>query len=292
MAHVSMRPYAGPDDLRVMQGLTQRIWSHASNTHIGDQAWQRYHNTGREADWPTVLWTHDGEIVAWGWIWLPGHLELLVDPAWPALAGDVLDWFAATATATTRTVTVTDTQTHVVAALTAHGYRPDDNAGELTYMSRGLADLPESVLPAGFTARSVRCQQDLDRRVAVHRAAWPTSRVPITEESYGTVMAAWPYRADLDWIVESPDGEFVASCLVWLDEQNAVGELEPVGTDPRFRRMGLGRAVCFAALRALRQAGAAEAVVYPSDHGDPGATALYAAMGFQPYNRTRTYTKA
>ncbi|HEX4721738.1 MAG TPA: GNAT family N-acetyltransferase [Pseudonocardiaceae bacterium] len=288
-ADVTTRPYAGPDDLRVMQGLTQRLWSHASNTHIGDQAWQRYQEAGREAGWPTMLWTRDGEIVAWGWIWLPGHLELLVDPAWPALAGEVLDWFAATATATTRTVTVTTGQTHTVAALERHGYQPDEHADALTYMSRSLADLPAPVLPAGFTTRSVRCQQDLDWRVAVHKAAWPTSR--LTEESYRNVMAAWPYRADLDWIVESPDGEFVASCLIWLDEQNTVGELEPVGTDPRFRRMGLGRAVCLAALHALRRAGAAEAVVYPSDHGDPGATALYVAMDFQPYARTRTYTK-
>lgn len=290
MAHVTMRPYAGPDDLRVMQGLTQRLWSHASNTHIGDQAWQRYQHSGRDAEWPTTLWTHDGEIVAWGWIWLPGHLELLVDPAWPALAGEVLDWFAATATAATRTVTVTDGQTHVVTALAQHGYEPDEHADALTYMSRPLTDLPEPVLPTGFTARSVRCQQDLDWRVAVHKAAWPRSRV--TEESYRDVMAAWPYRADLDWIMESPDGEFVASCLIWLDEQNRVGELEPVGTDPRFRRMGLGRAVCLAALHALRRTGAAEAVVYPTDDGHPGATELYVAMGFQPYARSRTYTKA
>lgn len=288
MAQITMRPYAGPDDLRVMQGLTQRIWSHASNTHIGDQAWQRYQQSGRESEWPTALWTHGGEIVAWGWIWLPGHLELLVDPAWPQLAGAVLDWFAAGATATTRTVNVVDGQTHVVDALTHHGYRPDEDAEYLSYQSRKLTELPEPVLPPGFEARPVRCQGDLDRRVAVHRAAWPGSR--ITEDSYRDVMAAWPYRADLDWIVEGPDSEFVASCLIWLDEQNGVGELEPVGTDSRFRRKGLGRAVCLAAMRALRRAGATEAVVYPESgpaHSD--SVAFYADLGFQPYARLRTY---
>ncbi|HEX9337341.1 MAG TPA: GNAT family N-acetyltransferase [Pseudonocardiaceae bacterium] len=291
MAHTTMRPYAGPDDLRVMQGLTQRIWSHDSNTHIGDQAWQRYQQVGREAEWPTALWTHGGEIVAWGWIWLPGHLELLVDPAWPHLAGEVLDWFATLATAATRTVFVTDAQSHVIAALTQRGYQPDEDAEYLIYLSRRLTDLPEPVLPPRFTARSVRCTQDLNLRVAVHKAAWPTSK--ITEDSYRNVMGAWPYRADLDWIVAGPDGEFVASCLSWLDEQNHVGELEPVGTDPRFRRMGLGRAVCLAALHALRRAGATEAVVYPTGgSGHPGAVPLYVNMGFQPYARSRAYTTA
>jgi GNAT superfamily N-acetyltransferase len=284
-----MRRDAGPDDLRAMQGLTQRIWSHASNTHIGDQAWQRYQHDGRE--WPTALWTADGDVVAWGWIWLPGHLELLVDPVWPQLAGQVLDWFATLATAATTTVYVTDAQVHVVDALTRRGYRLDDDAEYLTYLSRQLAGLPEPVLPAGFTARPISGPSDLERRLAVHKAVWPSSRV--TEDSYRVVMAAWPYRADLDWVVEGPDGDFVASCLIWLDEHNRVGELEPVGTDPRCRRMGLGRAVCLAAMHALRRAGAEEAVVYPAVGGgaDPGAVRLYRDMGFQPYARTRTYTR-
>jgi len=285
MAQLVMRPYTGPDDLRTMQGLTQRLWSHASNTHIGDQAWQRYQHVGREPEWPTALWTRDGEIVAWGWIWLPGHLELLVDPAWPHLVDEVLDWFDETSTA--KSVTVLDAQEHVVSALTHHGYRPDDAAPYLTYHTRGLADLPEPVLPDGFTARAMRCQQDLERRVAGHQAAWPKSRV--TEDSYRNVMGAWPYRADLDWIVEGPDGEFAASCLIWLDEQNRVGELEPVGTDARLRRRGLGRAVCLAALHALRAAGAAEAVVYSESTSE--AQPLYTGLGFRPYARTRDYIR-
>lgn len=283
-----MRPYAGPDDLRVMQGLTQRLWSHDSNTHIGDQAWQRFMHTGREAEWPTALWTRDGEIVAWGWVFLPGHLELLVDPARPDLAGEVLDWFGTVATDPARTVTVIDAQTHVITALTAHGYRPDQDAQPYAYLTHPLRDLPEPALPPGFTARSVRCQQDLDRRVAVHRAAWPNSRV--TEDSYRNVMAAWPYRADLDWIVEAPDGEFAASCLIWLDDQNAVGELEPVGTGERFRARGLGRAVCLAAMHALRAAGGREAIVVSPDGW--GSPSLYPALGFRPYASTRTYRRA
>jgi ribosomal protein S18 acetylase RimI-like enzyme len=289
MAQLAMRPYTGPDDLRTMQGLTQRLWSHGSNTHIGDQAWQRYQHVGREPEWPTALWTRDGEIVAWGWIWLPGHLELLVDPAWPHLVDEVLDWFAETSAASVaaNSVTVLDAQAHVVGALAHHGYRPDQGAAFLTYHTLGLAQVPEPVLPDGFAARHMRCQQDLERRVAVHQAAWPDSR--LTADSYRNVMGAWPYRADLDWIVEGPDGEFVASCLIWLDEQNRVGELEPVGTDERFRRRGLGRAVCLAALRALAATGAAEAVVYSESTCD--AAPLYTGLGFRPYARSRTYIR-
>ena len=33
--------YAGPDDLRAMQALVQRLWTRRSHLHIGDLAWQR-----------------------------------------------------------------------------------------------------------------------------------------------------------------------------------------------------------------------------------------------------------
>ncbi|MFG1639394.1 GNAT family N-acetyltransferase [Amycolatopsis sp. NPDC049252] len=70
----------------------------------------------------------------------------------------------------------------------------------------------------------------------------------MTEASYRNVMTAWPYCGRLDWAVEAPDGRIAAQCLIWLEEHNAVGELEPVGTLPEFRRKGLARSVCLAAL--------------------------------------------
>ncbi|WP_414636129.1 GNAT family N-acetyltransferase [Amycolatopsis sp.] len=137
-------------------------------------------------------------------------------------------------------------------------------------MSRPLTDLPQPALPAGYRARPIRSEEDLPGRVAVHRAAWHPSRV--TTGSYRDVMAAWPCRADLDWVVKTPDGSLVANCLIWLDERNRVGELEPVGTDPRFRRKGLSRAVCLAALHALRATGAprGRSVSRAGPSGPPG----------------------
>lgn len=66
----------------------------------------------------------------------------------------------------------------------------------------------------------------------------------------------------------------------------------PVGTDPRFRR-GLGRAVCLAAMGALRETGARQAVVYPvQGHPSyPGAVPLYRSLGFGPYARTFSYER-
>lgn len=256
--------------------------------HVGDLAWQRNQHLGREAEWPTALWENGDDVVAWGWARLPGELSMQVDPARPELASEVLDWFAGVAEGV-RTVTVLDAETHLIDTLTRHGYVRQDSPDFECCMAHSLTELPEPVLPRGYRVRPIRGEEDLAKRVALHRVVWHPSRV--TEDSYRNVMAAWPYRTGLDWVVEAPDGRFVANCLIWLDEHNGVGELEPVGTDPDFRRMGLGRAVCLAAMRALGGTGARQAVVYPVHGRHPGSIPLYADLGFQQYARTLTYAK-
>jgi hypothetical protein len=44
-------------------------------------------------------------------------------------------------------------------------------------------------------------------------------------------MNSYPYDFSLDWVIKSPNDEFVAFCLIWFDEMNKAGLLEPVGTE-------------------------------------------------------------
>ena len=144
-------------------------------------------------------------------------------------------------------------------------------------------------IPEGFTVRHVE-ETDVEARVRVHQAAFDPSRVSV--ESYHNVMNAWPYRADLDWVVEAPNGEFAAFALGWFDDVNGVGELEPVGTIPKYQGLGLARAASLAALHALKNLGAGSAVVYPrGDDAYPIPARLYSSMGFVPHARTVTYSR-
>jgi len=142
--------------------------------------------------------------------------------------------------------------------------------------------------------RHIRGADDLANRVAVHRAAFSVRRPSrVSVQSYRNVMSAWPYRPEMDWVVEAPDGRFVSSCLAWLDEENRVGELEPVGTDPAFWRMGLATAVCRAALHALQQHGADIAIVYSTEvAGMPLSPALYRKLGFETHARHATLLRS
>src|SRR5207247_2262265 len=102
--------------------------------------------------------------------------------------------------------------------------------------------------------------------------------------SYRCVMSVWPYRPELDWVIEAPDGRFVSSCLIWIDAANRVGQLEPVGTDPAMWRRGFGSAVCRAAIAALRDHGAQTAIVSAlQEPGMPPAISLYESLGFRTH---------
>lgn len=286
-----MRQYSGASDLRAMQELTQRLWSPASPHHVGDLAWGRFMYTPDQADWSIALWEDHGRVIAWGWAQFPDDLKLQVDPAHPQLLDEVLDWLDELAAGNPCEINPLDSQEEVQAALLRHGYRRQESGPYFAYHMRDLTDLPAVVLPEGFTARAIDDEADLEQRVAVHQAAWNSTRV--TTDSYRAIMASWPYRSGLDWIVEAPTGSFAASCLIWLDDANKVGLIEPVGTHPDFRRLGLSQAVCLAALHALKDLGAATAIVCP--RGDPAYPIpqhLYRGLGFRPYDRTRTYTKA
>ena len=112
----------------------------------------------------------------------------------------------------------------------------------------------------------------------------------MTTERYELIASTWPYRCDLDQVVEAPDGTLAASALGWYDDVNRAGLLEPVGTDPRHARKGLGAAVSLACLRAMRDAGATLAVVCPrGDDLYPVPRALYHRIGFRDAGRTVTY---
>ncbi|MEV4344772.1 GNAT family N-acetyltransferase [Actinoplanes sp. NPDC049596] len=289
------------EDLRLMQGAVQRDWTLDSHWHVGDLAWQR----PAFADRTVEMWRDaSGEVVAWAWLTPPGSLELHA-PA--ALVPAVLRWFDQTAGALERTVSAMDTDAALIGELRSLGYREVDGPYFRHCVRELDGDLPEPILPDGYRVRAIRAEETAER-AAVHRAAWRPKwlgqlQVPpvdlgdgesgMTAERYRMISDTWPYRRDLDLVVEAPGGSLVASALGWYDDANRVALLEPVGTDPEHARRGLGAAVSLACLRAMREAGATLAVVCPrGDAAYPVPRELYHRIGFRDAGRTVTYRRA
>ena len=81
-------------------------------------------------------------------------------------------------------------------------------------------------------------------------------------------------------VVEAPDGNFVSYCGMWCEPVHAVRYVEPVATDPDYRRMGLGKAAVIEGIRRCGELGATLAYVGT-------ATPFFQSIGFeQIFNRS------
>ena len=256
--------------------------------HVGDITWGLRAHEGREDEWTIRIW-QDGDRTV-GWSWLKGDRGLLeFDVRRDRL--DLLDEMFADPHV--RTSVSFEDDPEVQEALLRNGFTPDAGA-ELTrhssflhFLARDLPEAPElPELPEGFRYRTVE-PEDLAERVAIHQEVWAPSRV--TETSFATIRASWPYRASLDCVVEAPDGRFAAYCHIWPDDENRVGELEPVGTREEFRRRGLGAAVCTFALRRWHEEGGRQAIVYCENDA---ACGLYESIGFRRHTTVVSYSRA
>ena len=241
--------------------------------HVGDVTWGLRQHEGREHEWTIRTWKDGGRTVAWSWLKSDrGLLEF--DVRRDRL--DLLDEILADPAA--RTAVAFEDDDEVRAALERQGFTAPGEANVnrhgplMHFLARDLPEAPEQPpLPDGYRCRTVE-PGDLAERVAIHRDVWAQSRV--TETSFANVQAS--------------DGRFAAYCLIWPDDENGVGELEPVGVRDEFRRRGLGAAVCRFALRRLHEEGGRQAIVYcVSD----AACGLYESIGFHRHATLVGYSR-
>lgn len=288
---LSSRAYAGVEDLGALHAVVRAVCArdklHAW-PHVGDITWGLYqHEPELAQPKRTQIFERDGETIAFGILWLPQTLQSAVHPEHrdDVVYDALLEWFRGAAGEQVDgglDAQLLESDRQFRNALERHGYEPLDSEGWYEHRVRSLEEPIEiPPVPEGYLLRNVEGEADVERRVEVHRAAFNPSKVTVT--AYRLLRTLPPYREDFDLVVEAPDGSFAAYALVWLDEENGVGVLEPVGTHPAHQRLGLGRAVCLEACRRLAAAGADTAVV-GSLHGYH-AGRLYAAAGFEAIDR-------
>lgn len=254
----------------------------------------------------TRVWG-DSELRAWGWMYQPDVLMLLVDPDAPELAAEVVEWFDDINVGKAPRVEVADGEEGVLAALRVAGYveAPDEPFG---VDQRSAARRLQVRLPGGYALHDATSVSE-DVRVEVHRAAWRPAALPFASGYRPAVssdatssfdahklrraQSLWPYDASRDLVITAAGGEAAACCTVWFDETTGVAEIEPLGVVPEHRRRGLAIALCDAALDAVARAGGNEVVIHPrGDIAYPAPRAAYAAAGFTAVNRSRTYVRA
>ncbi len=126
-----------------------------------------------------------------------------------------------------------------------------------------VSPFPEIGLPEGFHLKSLADDNDL-RKVhrVLHRGFNHPGEPPEDGIEGRMKMQSGPnYRKDLTIVAEAPTGDFVSFCGMWFDPVNRFGYVEPVATDPDYRRRGLGRACVLEGIRRCGELGATIAYV-------------------------------
>jgi predicted N-acetyltransferase YhbS len=159
--------------------------------------------------------------------------------------------------------------------LQRRGYEP--NVQDVGYDSEFVVGRrPEVELPAGYVLQSMAQENNIELRREIfgrafnhpEPAEWPSAF------SYQELQRAPDYRPDQDLYIVGPDGRYVSCCIVWYDALNRLGILEPVGTHPDFRQMGLGKAVVLAGIGRAAALGAEKVCVGSGQR-------FYEAIGFE-----------
>jgi predicted N-acetyltransferase YhbS len=184
-------------------------------------------------------------------------------------------------------VFVNDFDTELEDLVRSNGYKEDDApARPMSQLRITLPFRPEIRLPEGFQLKSLAEDNDLAKldRV-IYRGFDHGEEPPATDYEARKKQQSVPnYRKDLNIIIVAPDGQYVAYAGTWFVDKNRYAYIEPVCTDPDFRRRGLGRAAVLEGVRRCGELGAQVAYV-------ASVQPFYQSMGFKKLFECNGWTK-
>lgn len=295
-----MRPYTGLQDLQAMLDLLSKGRRAKNGTyyvHRGDLQWWLFYTDVPQETWQSEirLWFEDEQLIGWALLSLEENAFDVY--ATPHLRGSVqeaemLAWAMEQMSALdqVQTIWVAEEDEVRIRWLNENGFMIAKE--HFIHLKRSLTEpLDGSALPQGFSLCPSRGEEDARLRSVCSHAAFGSSK-PFEEYWHRTLrfMRSPVYVAERELFVMAPDGNVAAYCIIWTDEPNKIGHLEPVGTHPDYQRKGLGKSLLYEAFRRLKAEGMNEADVC-TNHDNPAAIAMYESVGFQKTRRLLTYRK-
>jgi ribosomal protein S18 acetylase RimI-like enzyme len=271
--------------------------------HVGDLDWWLYYFL-RDLDWSQIihLWEREKDELLLGWaLFSPAYpaFDVFVHPTEcsRAMRAEMVGWAAAHAEAAVdqasgqnlKTMWVAKRDLQFIEILQGLGFERAE--GCLFQLARPLGSLPAPEVPTGYEIRLLAGECEAEERARAAHEAFESSR-PFADylQNYAEFLRSPAYEAALDMVAVSPSGEIASFCISWPDPASRVGLLEPVGTRPVYRRLGLGKATILEALQQLRARGMESAIV-GVEAANPAAQRLYASLEFAPANELRTYAR-
>lgn len=218
---------------------------------------------------------------------------LQIRPGYEHIKRDLLDhaekYYGGTSVSTgrqIRAVYINELDPELEGMVSERGYEKWPDFGEGNSLYKSGWGIPEITLPEGYHLQSLADACDFRKINSVlwrgfdHPGPPPDEEIPGREE----MVQAPNFRKDLTIVAVEPGGNYVSYGGMWVVHQNRVAYLEPVATDPDYRRMGLGRAVVLECVRRAFLDGADVAWV-------GSEIPFYSAIGFKPMFAVNPWVK-
>ena len=296
-----LRPFLVEKDKDKMIALARQ--SPADNLHVIDLPY-RLSSWAMDEPNNVAVWSdEDHEIIAWGVLQTPfWAIDYVCHPAASSqLHAEILVWADERAQAIIESefghpawyVMVFEEQKDRIHDLETLGYRCQEDVGENSWSQVLMCRSSDTAVriyqpPTGFTVRSLAGESDVEAYVALHQSVFESRNMTAGWRSRTIRHPA--YTRELDIVVESPDGELVAFCIGWFDENSRDGQIEPLGCHKNFRHFALGRVALSECLHRLQSLGAKNIFVETDNYRNT-AFRLYESFYFQVVKKVLVYRK-
>ena len=161
-----------------------------------------------------------------------------------------------------------------------HGFIRGENEG--IFRIRPL-DVPihDFSLPEGFTIRPIKGEGEYDLYAKAIRETFGHGEW-FNGEVVSQLNSSTYYNQDLDLVIEAPNGDIASFCTFRMDPVTKLTELEPMGTVPKYRKLGLGKALLGEGIKRLNKYN--PSLLFIGGAGGAadnlGANKLYESTGF------------
>jgi GNAT superfamily N-acetyltransferase len=297
---IRFRNYHGPEDYwKIEEFLIRHFQPGNADGNWLEPIWEYMHGhpylDGTSLE-KIGVWEDEGEIVA------VAHYESRLGeaffefhPAYRHLRNEMLDHAEGQLTGISQKdgrkylhAFVNDNDPEFQALVQSRGYEKDPERTRPMYQFVIPEPFPDITLPDGFRLTSLAEECDWGK---VHRVIWRGfdhgDEVPMNDEeleSRRRMFDTPKARRDLKITVAAPNGDFAAFCGMFYEPDGQFAYVEPVATDPLYRRMGLGKAAVLEGIRRCGVLGATVAYVGSDQE-------FYKALGFRCVHSSECWVK-
>jgi GNAT superfamily N-acetyltransferase len=297
--NITFRQYSDPADYKLIDNfLIEHYQQGNQDGNWIEPAWEYGHShplLDKSSLGKIGIWQDGNEIVGvTHYEWQLGEAFFQFHPAYRHLRKDMLDYAEQSLYGTSKNgkrflqVYINNYDDEFQTLVISRGYDKDENSVRQMLQFTIPYPFPAITLPDGFCLKSLADEPDWAK---VHRVLWRgfdhEGEPPPGEEELESRRSMFDSpngRRDLKIVVQAPNGDFASFCGMFYEPNGKFAYVEPVATDPDYRRMGLGKAVV---LEGIHRCAALGATVTFVGNDLP----IYQAVGFRKIYENECWVK-